>query len=436
MDIVSHTVINLIIFVLAIYVGYHVVWTVTPALHTPLMAVTNAISAIVIVGAMLAAALTETTLGKTMGVLAVALGLGQRLRRIPRDATNAGDVQEEREEGAARRPRPNEPQPRHAALSRRERLLHPGLEGPEPSHDLDPRQRLRHDRHGDRRAHHRRPHRQADPVVWPVGQRRARLRRPRGGRRRRLRRLARAHRRDDGDAGARRLLPQHDRPGGGVHRRRRGGRALCVRHRRAARCRRPRRRHSHRQPARAHPRRGDRRHHLQRLGDRLRQALGQVQDPRLPGRSGDVQGPALAEPRSGHRDAGVHRRLHAERKPHRFLPGAGARLRHRRAHHHPDRRRRHAGGGVDAEQLLGLGRGRHRLFAQQRDADHRRLAGRIVGRDPQLHHVQGDEPLVLQRHPRRLRRGRRTRCRQGRAAAGQERQRRRRGLRACPTPRR
>ena len=73
MDPVSHTVINLIIFVLAIYVGYHVVWTVTPALHTPLMAVTNAISAIVIVGAMLAAAMTETTLGKSMGVLAVAL---------------------------------------------------------------------------------------------------------------------------------------------------------------------------------------------------------------------------------------------------------------------------------------------------------------------------------------------------------------------------
>ena len=73
MDIVSPTITNLIIFVLAIYVGYHVVWTVTPALHTPLMAVTNAISAIVIVGAMLAAALTETPLGRTMGVLAVAL---------------------------------------------------------------------------------------------------------------------------------------------------------------------------------------------------------------------------------------------------------------------------------------------------------------------------------------------------------------------------
>jgi H+-translocating NAD(P) transhydrogenase subunit alpha len=73
MDIVSPTITNLIIFVLAIYVGYHVVWTVTPALHTPLMAVTNAVSAIVIVGAMLAAALTETWLGKSMGVLAVAL---------------------------------------------------------------------------------------------------------------------------------------------------------------------------------------------------------------------------------------------------------------------------------------------------------------------------------------------------------------------------
>ena len=70
---VSHTITNLIIFVLAIYVGYHVVWTVTPALHTPLMAVTNAISAIIIVGAMLAAGLTQTGLGRTMGVVAVAL---------------------------------------------------------------------------------------------------------------------------------------------------------------------------------------------------------------------------------------------------------------------------------------------------------------------------------------------------------------------------
>jgi len=70
---VSVTIINLIIFVLAIYVGYHVVWTVTPALHTPLMAVTNAISAIVIVGAMLATALTEGIVGQAMGTFAVML---------------------------------------------------------------------------------------------------------------------------------------------------------------------------------------------------------------------------------------------------------------------------------------------------------------------------------------------------------------------------
>jgi NAD(P) transhydrogenase subunit alpha len=70
---ISPLLINLTIFVLAIYVGYHVVWTVTPALHTPLMSVTNAISAIIIVGAMLAAALTVTPLGKVMGVLGVTM---------------------------------------------------------------------------------------------------------------------------------------------------------------------------------------------------------------------------------------------------------------------------------------------------------------------------------------------------------------------------
>ncbi len=73
MEIINPTIVNLIIFVLAVYVGYHVVWNVTPALHTPLMAVTNAISAIVIVGAMLAAGLTEGGLARGMGVFAVAL---------------------------------------------------------------------------------------------------------------------------------------------------------------------------------------------------------------------------------------------------------------------------------------------------------------------------------------------------------------------------
>lgn len=73
MEVINHTVINVIIFVLAVYVGYHVVWNVTPALHTPLMAVTNAISAIVIVGAMLAAGLTVGDAGKFFGTIAVAL---------------------------------------------------------------------------------------------------------------------------------------------------------------------------------------------------------------------------------------------------------------------------------------------------------------------------------------------------------------------------
>ena len=56
MEAVDPIVFRLAIFVLAIFVGYYVVWSVTPALHTPLMAVTNAISSVIIVGALLAAA--------------------------------------------------------------------------------------------------------------------------------------------------------------------------------------------------------------------------------------------------------------------------------------------------------------------------------------------------------------------------------------------
>ena len=51
----SETMIAVYVFVLACFIGYHVIWGVTPALHTPLMAVTNAISAILVVGAMLVA---------------------------------------------------------------------------------------------------------------------------------------------------------------------------------------------------------------------------------------------------------------------------------------------------------------------------------------------------------------------------------------------
>ena len=66
MEAVDPTVFRLAIFVLAIFVGYYVVWSVTPALHTPLMAVTNAISSVIIVGALLAAAAHGVS-GETTG---------------------------------------------------------------------------------------------------------------------------------------------------------------------------------------------------------------------------------------------------------------------------------------------------------------------------------------------------------------------------------
>jgi H+-translocating NAD(P) transhydrogenase subunit alpha len=64
---------NLTVFVLAIFVGYHVVWNVTPALHTPLMSVTNAISSVIIVGAILAAGAQGGGIGTMLGAAAVVL---------------------------------------------------------------------------------------------------------------------------------------------------------------------------------------------------------------------------------------------------------------------------------------------------------------------------------------------------------------------------
>ena len=61
------------IFVMACFVGYYVVWSVTPALHTPLMAVTNAISSVIIVGALIAAAAPGSDVSKYLGLLAVVL---------------------------------------------------------------------------------------------------------------------------------------------------------------------------------------------------------------------------------------------------------------------------------------------------------------------------------------------------------------------------
>ena len=70
---VDPTIVNLVVFVLAVFVGYHVIWNVTPALHTPLMSVTNAISSVIIVGAILAAGSEHVDLGSAMGAVAVAL---------------------------------------------------------------------------------------------------------------------------------------------------------------------------------------------------------------------------------------------------------------------------------------------------------------------------------------------------------------------------
>src|SRR5260370_28784122 len=70
---IDPAVINLVVFVLAVFVGYHVIWNVTPALHTPLMSLTNAISSVIIVGAILAAGPYDVDAGSVLGALAVAL---------------------------------------------------------------------------------------------------------------------------------------------------------------------------------------------------------------------------------------------------------------------------------------------------------------------------------------------------------------------------
>ena len=61
------------VFVLAVFVGYYVVWRVTPALHSPLMSVTNAISSVIIVGALIAAGPFGVSFAKIMGFVAVTL---------------------------------------------------------------------------------------------------------------------------------------------------------------------------------------------------------------------------------------------------------------------------------------------------------------------------------------------------------------------------
>jgi len=76
MEAVDPTIFRLAIFVLAIFVGYYVVWSVTPALHTPLMAVTNAISSVIIVGALLAAAAHGVNGGEATSNVWISKGAG------------------------------------------------------------------------------------------------------------------------------------------------------------------------------------------------------------------------------------------------------------------------------------------------------------------------------------------------------------------------
>ena len=71
--VVDPLVFQISIFVLAVFVGYYVVWSVTPALHTPLMSVTNAISSVIIVGALIAAGPAEMTRSRVLGLVATAL---------------------------------------------------------------------------------------------------------------------------------------------------------------------------------------------------------------------------------------------------------------------------------------------------------------------------------------------------------------------------
>ena len=98
-QVVDPFIFRLSIFVLAVFVGYFVVWSVTPALHTPLMSVTNAISSVIVVGALLAGRrrqrLERFGLGARLRLRRADLRQRQHLRRLPCHPAHAGDVQEE-----------------------------------------------------------------------------------------------------------------------------------------------------------------------------------------------------------------------------------------------------------------------------------------------------------------------------------------------------
>ena len=308
--------------------------------------------------------------------------IDQHVRRVCGDPSHADDVPE------IRRPE-NACQSRHGLLHRSHHPLHPQPRGLIQSGNRQARQLVRHRRHGDRCAGHdfRLPHAaHRRPTHRPADRHRQRLRlhRRRDGRRRRHRAVGGAHRAHDPDAGTRRDHALAGRLRRLHHRLRQLHRhfdGVCDPRRACG----PRTRNLHR--------RADRRGDLHRLGDRVRQAVGEDQR-----QAGAAAGAPLAQPHGPpHRDRlrllvpqrRIDRRRHAAARRH---DGGLARL--RRSHGDGDRRRRHAGGDLDAEQLLGLGGGGDRLHAVERPAHRGRRAGRLVGRNPQLHHVPRHEPQL------------------------------------------
>ena len=179
------------------------------------------------------------------------------------------------------------------------------------------------------------------------------------------------------------------------------------------------------QPDRDVARRRDRRDHVLGLDHRLRQAQRQHVGRADPPARAPSSSTSCSRSRSSRSSSSGH------------APGADTwifwaitapRDRLRRHAHHSDRRRRHAGRRLDAELLFRLGGGRHRLHAGEHRAHHHRRAGRLVRRDPLLHHVQGHEPLASSRSSSAASAARSRGGRPGRDAAGEAGLGRRRGL--------
>ena len=133
------------VFVLAVFVGFYVVWSVTPALHSPLMSVTNAISSVIIVGALIAAAGPgDLSFSKVMGFLAVALA-SVNIFGVHCDPAYARYVQEKRAEIGGG----HEWNHDRLCLPHRVGLFYPGAPRSQFARNSTKRKRFRNCRYGD-----------------------------------------------------------------------------------------------------------------------------------------------------------------------------------------------------------------------------------------------------------------------------------------------